>query len=281
MRKLEQMRARTGRERTDHTAMHRLLECASYNDLFLTNTFGPHKPSRRWTWHSPNGKTHNQIDHIMVKKSFRSSVNINRTRSFPGADVGSDHKLLMMTFRLRLKRIIKPTNTRIKYDPEKLKDPTVAKAFQAKIDGKFAPLILLENENDVDTMITAMNIAVTETANEILGKHRRIKKPWVTSDILDLCDKRRELKKKKGDTEGRERYKKVNTEIRNILKKAKEKWIKKQCVSIENNLKNNNTKMAYQTVKELTNTQQRRVSVIQDKSGKCLTEEHEVLTRFT
>ena len=56
---------------------------------------------------------------------------------------------------------------------------------------------------------------------------------------------------------------------------------KKQCVSIENNLKNDNTKMAYQTVKELTNTKQRRVSVIQDKAGKCLTEEHEVLTRFT
>ena len=65
------------------------------------------------------------------------------------------------------------------------------------------------------------------------------------------------------------------------MKKAKEKWIKKQCVSIENDLKNNNTKRAYQTVKELTNTKQRRVSVIQDKTGKCLTEEHEVLTRFT
>ena len=63
----------------------------------------------------------------------------------------------------------------------------VAKSFQAKIGGKFAPLILLENENnDIDTMITAMNIAVTETTNEILGKHRRIKKPWVTSDILDI-----------------------------------------------------------------------------------------------
>ena len=36
------------------------------------------------------------------------------------------------------------------------------------------------------------------------------------------------------------------------MKNAKEKWIRKQCVSIENNLKNNNTKMAYQTVKELT-----------------------------
>ena len=154
----------------------------------------------------------------------------------------------------------------MKYDLEKLKDPTVAKAFQAKIGGKFAPLILLKNENnDIDAMVSAMNIAVIETANEILGKHRRIKKPWVTSDILDQTDKRRELKKKKCDTDGRERYKKVNTEIRNIMEKAKEKWIKKQCVSIENDLKNNNTKRAYQTVKELTNTKQRRVSVIQDK----------------
>ena len=69
-------------------------------------------------------------------------------------------------------------------------------------------------------MITTMNTAVTETANEILGKHRSIKKPWVTSVILDLCDKRRELNNKKGDTEGREIYKKVNTEIKNIMKKS-------------------------------------------------------------
>ena len=64
------------RFRFPYTVIYR----ASYNDLFLTNTFCPHKPSRRWAWHSPNGKTHNQIDYIMVKKRFRSSVNINRTR---------------------------------------------------------------------------------------------------------------------------------------------------------------------------------------------------------
>ena len=64
----------------------RLLEFATYNNLVLTNTLGPHKPSRRWTWHSPDGKHHNQIDYILMKKRFRSGVNIRRTRSFPGAD---------------------------------------------------------------------------------------------------------------------------------------------------------------------------------------------------
>ena len=80
----------------------KLLEFDSFNDLMLANTFGPHKASRRATWHSPNGKHHNQIDCIMVRKRFRSSVNIAKTRSFPGADIGSDHELVLMTFKLHL-----------------------------------------------------------------------------------------------------------------------------------------------------------------------------------
>ena len=76
----------------------RLLEFATFNNLVLTNTLGPHKPSRRWTWHSPDGKHYNQIDYILVKKRFRSGVYIHRTRSFPGAHIGSDHDLVMMTF---------------------------------------------------------------------------------------------------------------------------------------------------------------------------------------
>ena len=48
----------------------RLQEFATFNDLVLANTFGHHKASRRWTWHSPNGQHHNQIDYILVKKGF-------------------------------------------------------------------------------------------------------------------------------------------------------------------------------------------------------------------
>ena len=65
----------------------RLLEFATFNDLVLANTFGHHKASRRWTWHSDagNGQHYNPIDYILVRKRFRSGVNIARTRSFPGA----------------------------------------------------------------------------------------------------------------------------------------------------------------------------------------------------
>ena len=83
----------------------------------------------------------------------------------------------MMTFHLRLKRISKPKHTRLKFDLENLKDPNALETFQAMIGGKFAPLNIMSNEDTgIDSMITTFNTAVTETASEILGKHREKKK---------------------------------------------------------------------------------------------------------
>ena len=139
----------------------------------------------------------------MVKKRFGSGVNIHRIRSFPGADIGSDLDLVMVTFRVRLKEARKPNQPRLRFDLEKLRDSDVACTFQATIGEKFAPLIRLSDEDmDIDTMITTYNTAVTDAADEILGNERRRKKPWVTKDVLDLCDERRDLKKKRYETEG-------------------------------------------------------------------------------
>ena len=66
---------------------------------------------------------------------------------------------------------------------------------------------------------------MTETASEILGKHRQKKKPWITAEILDLCDERRELMKKRFEPEGSEKYKEVNNNIKRCMVKAKENWV--------------------------------------------------------
>ena len=261
----------------------RLLEFASANDLLLANTFGPHKTSRRMTWHGPNGAGH-QIDYIMMKKRFWAWINFARTRSFPGADVGSDHDLVMMTFRVHLRKANKQNETRLKFNLEKLKDPNIHKTFQAMIGGKFAPLTILkdtEEGEDLDTLTRNFSTAITDTAMEILGKHRPKKKKWITDDILEMCDKRRELNNKKHDAQGRSQYRDINNKIRKAIKQAKENWNEEQCEEIDTNLTKNNTKRAYQIVKDLTTTKKGRASTIQDKSGKSLTEDQEILTCWT
>ena len=107
--------------------------------------------------HSPDGKHHNQIDYILVKKLFRSGVNTHRIRSFPGAGIRSDHDLVMMAFRIRLKKARKPNQPRLRFDLEKLRDPGVACTFQGTIGWKYAPLIGLRDEDmDINTMITTV-----------------------------------------------------------------------------------------------------------------------------
>ena len=131
---------------------------------------------------------------------------------------------------------------------------------------------------DIDTIITIYNTAVTDAASEILGKEHSRKKPWVTKDVLDLCGERRELKKKRYEAEGAKEYREANRRIQKAVKKAKEDWIGAQCEEIKTCLNKNNSKRAYQLVKDLTSEKQDRSSAIQDKSGKCLTEEKEILS---
>ena len=101
----------------------------------------------------------------------------------------------MMTFRLRFQRVKNQSNIRIRFSLEKFKDPSITEVFRAPIRGKIAPLLTLENQDaEIDVLINSFNTAMTETAKNILGKHRPAKKPWVTDNILKLCDKRRELK---------------------------------------------------------------------------------------
>ena len=96
-------------------------------------------------FHRQIGQHHSHIDYILARKHFQSGVNIARTQSFPEADIGSDHDLLMMTFHLRLSRISKPKNPGLKLDLGKLKDPNVLETFQAMIGRKFVLLTILNN----------------------------------------------------------------------------------------------------------------------------------------
>ena len=56
------------------------------------------------------------------------------------------------------------------------------------IGGRFAPLTIMSNDDtDIDSMITTFNIAVTETASEILGKHRQKKKKPGSLQTFLVC----------------------------------------------------------------------------------------------
>ena len=73
----------------------------------------------------------------------------------------------------------------------------------------------------------------------------------------------------------------MNDNIKRCMEKAQENWIGEQCGKIEDNLRKNNGKRACQLVKDLTTVKQEKATTVQDRSGKCLTEERQILNRWT
>ena len=77
--------------------------CAA-NQYVIGGSVFPHKRIHKATWVSPDHRTENQIDHICINKKFRSSL--QDVRVLRGADVDSDHHLLISKIKLKLKRYI-------------------------------------------------------------------------------------------------------------------------------------------------------------------------------
>ena len=64
------------------------------------------------------------------------------------------------------------------------------------------------------------------------------------------------------------------------MKKANENLIGEQSSNTEKNMRKNNSNRECQLVKDLTTVKHRKVIAVEDRSGKCTTEEREILNRW-
>src|SRR5215469_10555889 len=78
----------------------RIVNFATSKNLVVKSTMFPHRNIHKYTWTSPDGKTHNQIDHILIDRRRQSSI--LDVRSFRGAECDSDHYLVVAKLRERL-----------------------------------------------------------------------------------------------------------------------------------------------------------------------------------
>ena len=94
-------------------AGQRPIEFCQENALVMANTLFQQHKRRLYTWTSPDGQHQNQMDYILCSQRWRSSTQSGKTK--PGADCGSDHELLIIKFRLKLKKVGKITRP-FRYD---------------------------------------------------------------------------------------------------------------------------------------------------------------------
>ena len=217
-----------------------------------------------------------QLDYIMVKQRYRNSV--KNANAFPGADANSDHNLVVMRAKLKLKHLRKPT-VRKRWNLEELKGTAREKLSEGVISRLHNAQSM---EGNINEQWKILKTAITESAEENIGreKRRKAKKAWVTETMLQKMDERRNWKKVNTE-EGRRRYRELNNELRRETDRAREKYWIEQCNEIEDLERAGQMDKMYRKVKELTwKNKGQMTKTIMSKQGTMLTKPDEIKQRW-
>ena len=250
-----------------------LISWCKSNETAIMNTWFKNHKRRKYTWVSPNSQTRNQIDYIMINQRFRNAV--KQCCSYPGADINSDHNLVIAKVQLKLRKL-QTMKQQPKLQLKRLReDKEVRKQFQIEVSNRFEVLQRCE-ENDIEEEWCNFEGVLNESAQAIIPKTSRKKKQkWMTNSILDMMDERR---KAKGNDS--RKYKELDREINQKCSEAKEVWWTEECELIEKEIYRNPSK-AYNKVKELsTKTCCSSSGCLKSKEGRVIMERDAILKRW-
>lgn len=220
----------------------RMVEFCAKHDLIITNTCFDHHPRRRYTWKMPGDVGRYQIDFIMVKNRFKNQV--NDSRSYPGADIDSDHNLVMMKCNLKLKKIKRRGNTN-RWQTSKLKEEKVNEKFK-----EYTNKIKAQEEQDINTRWTSLRETTTNSATETMKETKSTlpRKEWITPEIIEMIEERRKYTNLNTD-EYQKRYRTLRNLIIRKSKVATEKYLEGKCEEIDILMRMGKIEEAYKTVK--------------------------------
>ena len=201
-----------------------------------------------------------------------------------GADINSDHCLLAAKIKLKLK-VPKQSKVPNQYDLNTLKDSTVRAKYNIDIKNKFQMLKIEETEQQtektkrIENKWNNIKENLTNAATNLSKPQKQAKKEWMTEEILELMKQRKEQKIK-----SEAQYQKLEKEIRNKCREAKERWYNKQCEETEELEKGYKMNKMHAKIKDLTNKKHNVKTgsgCIKDKDGNLLCERDEIARRWT
>ena len=131
----------------------RLCDFCNANGFIITGTIFPYKDIHKLTWKSPDGRTVNQIDRVLVNGNIRASI--SDTRVMRGADVYSSHYLVKTRIRLKLARAQGRKNVRERFDVSILQSEETRRRYNIEVRNRFEALGDIYDTEEEHDMILA------------------------------------------------------------------------------------------------------------------------------
>lgn len=294
---LGDMNAQIGKEDTDsfrnnvgiHSAHDvtnnngmRLIDFASSRNMVISSTCFPHKRIHKATWHSPDGMTQNQIDHVLIDK--RHASDIMDVRTCRGADCDSDHFLVKIKYRQRISRMKNELGKkREKFMVSKLtKDDTARDQYQAKVSE------LLQEKQLSEENLTGKWKIIQESlisAAEVSVGFEKIqkRKEWYDDECDKAIKERNDARLKMLNRKTRATMNEFQEKrrIANRVCRRKKRALEKERIQrITDSHNEGDTRQMFKNVKDVKGGFQARTSMCKDESGNLLGGRDEILERW-
>lgn len=276
-------------EETLNNNGRRLLEFCIHNNLAIANTFFQHREIHKFTREMLSRNEKSIIDYIITEKPRMSEINDVRVKR--GAEIGSDHYLLVAKIKIndhqqeetKNKKNLQPEEEKIR--AYKLKIPEFRNKYKNIIQN-YTTLNTNNSGKTLEEKWTTFKNMLLSTAKEACGttKQRRREKHtnWWNSKVKEEIKKKKILWKHYIQNKTNETYEHYKTQ-RDIAKaevrKAKQTSWEDFGNIMESNFKSNQ-KLFYKVLKQLGKNKQRPINTIKNKKGELITEGTKILERW-
>ncbi|PIK62995.1 hypothetical protein BSL78_00002 [Apostichopus japonicus] len=128
----------------------------------------------------------------------------------------------------------------------------------------------------------------TEAAEQVLGKKRRRKKPWIRDETWEMIAQRTDLNSKILGTRSerikrslKDDYKEKDREVKRFVRADKRHWVENIAKEAETAASSQNMQALYRLTKNLCNEKLRECVSIMNKDGHLVSSMDEVMERWT
>jgi hypothetical protein len=254
----------------------RLASFCGENNLVIGGTVFQHKEIHKLTWESPNGRDRNQIDHVMINRRWRGSLQDVRVKR--GADVGSDHHLVVGKLKIKLRRTDTPPKQLKRFNISKLKDANIRQEFNIQLKNRFETLAVQSNNIEEDW--NQLADTYRSCAKEVLGYKRKKDKEWLREDTWRAIEERKKMKAKISECKSerlkarqRERYQQSNTRVKRLARRDKRLHLEELAKEAEDAAGRRELSNLYRITKEICGQGHAANIPIKDKAGNLLATE--------